>query len=209
MLSFDFKTPPFKGWIELVGPLLRRFYTLPEAGAPRGFGMLHGQRRAISISTDSDKPERVALAIGVNDGGPFAGREAEIADFVPRMSHGAGCLSVGRLSSLGARGEFPRAGPRWRRRKKVHPWLRCEGRRPAGARTHDTLDERDGWVPAVPGASSRSAMRDPVSRAPRSSFGPLLGAVPCLAWHVLPCSRAPCPRLGDPLPRLLQTGPPG
>jgi hypothetical protein len=81
LISFDFKTAPFKGWIEIVGPLLRRSYTLPEAGAPLGFGMLEGERRALSISTDSDKPERVAVTIGVADGGVFAGRRVALADF--------------------------------------------------------------------------------------------------------------------------------
>jgi hypothetical protein len=81
LVSFAFRTPPFKGWIEFVGPLLRRSYSLPEAGAPEGFGMLEGERRALAISTDSDKPEQVTLTIGIIDGGTFAGRRAAVADF--------------------------------------------------------------------------------------------------------------------------------
>jgi hypothetical protein len=81
LISFAFRTPPFKGWIEFMGPLLRRSYTLPEAGEPNGFGMLEGARRALSISTDSDKPERVNVTIGVDDGGPFSGRPSVLADY--------------------------------------------------------------------------------------------------------------------------------
>ncbi len=81
LVSFAFKTPPLNGWIDFLGPFLRRSYTLPAAGAPLGFGMHEGERRALPLSTDSDKPEHVELTIGVVDGGPFAGRRADVADF--------------------------------------------------------------------------------------------------------------------------------
>ena len=81
LISFAFRTPPFKGWVEFVGPFLRRSYSLPSAGAPLGFGMLEGQRRALSLSTDSDQPERVKVTIGVDDGGSLEGRQADVADY--------------------------------------------------------------------------------------------------------------------------------
>jgi hypothetical protein len=61
LLTFNFLTPPNTGYLQLIGPMTRRSYALPSAGSFRGFGMLAGERRTISIWTDGDRPERIEM----------------------------------------------------------------------------------------------------------------------------------------------------
>lgn len=81
LIAFDFKTAPFTGWVEFTGASIGRSYALPEAGADLGFGMKGSERRALSVWTDSDKPELVGVAIGMTDATAFAGRRVDLADF--------------------------------------------------------------------------------------------------------------------------------
>jgi hypothetical protein len=82
LLSFAFRIPPVQGLLFLRGPHLNRTYALPEAGQPKGFGMMDGERRAIAIWTDSDKPEEVEVRVWLNNSAPFAGKSTVFADYV-------------------------------------------------------------------------------------------------------------------------------
>jgi hypothetical protein len=84
LIVFDFKARPFDGWIDMVGPTTWRSYTLPSAGVSKGFGMLDGQRRALSLWTDSKETERVNITLHVADGTPFVGSAFDVADFTLR-----------------------------------------------------------------------------------------------------------------------------
>jgi hypothetical protein len=81
LITFSFKTAPFPGWLEFVGPLVGRTYALPSAGESGGFGMGGGNRKALSLWTDSDKPEQVRVTMGVVDGATLGSGRVELADF--------------------------------------------------------------------------------------------------------------------------------
>jgi hypothetical protein len=65
LLKFSFRFPTLDGHIQISGPKLFRLYALPSSGAARAFGMLKGERPAISIWTDSEKPEPVDISFFV------------------------------------------------------------------------------------------------------------------------------------------------
>ena len=65
LLTFSFRTAPADGFIQLIGPLIQRGYTLPTSGRGRSFGMREGNRRSFSVWTDGDSPERVGMRMGL------------------------------------------------------------------------------------------------------------------------------------------------
>jgi hypothetical protein len=81
LLKFSFREASLTGHIQIAGPKLFRIYGLPSAGASRAFGMLEGERRAISIWTDSDEPERVEVTFFVSPPDGAAAKAPVLADF--------------------------------------------------------------------------------------------------------------------------------
>jgi hypothetical protein len=81
LLKFSFREPSLTGHMQIAGPKLYRIYGLPSAGAPRGFGMLDGERQAFSIWTDSDKPERAEILFFVDPPKGVAGKAPALADY--------------------------------------------------------------------------------------------------------------------------------
>ncbi len=80
-LNFNFLVPPAGATLQLRGPTIFRQYPLPAAGGPRGFGMLPGHSRSLTVWTAQDAPEEITLRV-VGPGlasGPWAGRR--FADF--------------------------------------------------------------------------------------------------------------------------------
>jgi hypothetical protein len=75
LLTFAFLTPPLKGNLEFVGPLIHRIYNLPAAGSSEGFGMLGGQPRSISVWTDGDGPELIEVHLNLSETDTLAGRD--------------------------------------------------------------------------------------------------------------------------------------
>jgi hypothetical protein len=98
LLSFTFKVPPVRGFLEITGPLLRRIYTLPSAGKEAGFGMLDGQRRAVPLWTDLGRPETVEIGFDQPEGAPVLGPSAVFAEYT-LLDVDMGALPV-RLESL-------------------------------------------------------------------------------------------------------------
>lgn len=75
-LTFNFLVPPGEAMLQLRGHTLFRQYPLPTAGGPRGFGMLAGHNRSLTLWTAQKEPEEVSLRV-VGPGlasGPWAGR---------------------------------------------------------------------------------------------------------------------------------------
>jgi|GEM_PF-902860 hypothetical protein len=81
LLSFGFRTPPVKALLSLRGPVLNRTYILPEAGEVKGFGMMDGQRRAIPLWTDSDKPEPIEIRVWITPDAVLSGKPTVFADY--------------------------------------------------------------------------------------------------------------------------------
>jgi hypothetical protein len=81
LLSFAFRVPPVDALLYLIGPLLNRSYILPEAGQPKAFGMMDGERRSISIWTDSDKAEDVEIRVWLTDKAVLPPKATVFADF--------------------------------------------------------------------------------------------------------------------------------
>jgi len=81
LLRFSFRVPTLTGHIQISGPLLFRNYSLPSSGSSRAFGMLDGQRRAIPIWTDGDKPERVEVNFFVLPPAGAGGPSPALADY--------------------------------------------------------------------------------------------------------------------------------
>jgi hypothetical protein len=81
LLSFAFRVPPVDALLYLIGPLLNRSYILPEAGQPKAFGMMDGERRSIPIWTDSDKPEDVEIRVWLTDKAVLPPKATVFADF--------------------------------------------------------------------------------------------------------------------------------
>jgi hypothetical protein len=75
LLTFSFLTPPVSGNLEFVGPLIHRIYGLPSAGSAKGFGMLEGQPRSISVWTDGDRPELIEVHLNVSGAQVAPGRD--------------------------------------------------------------------------------------------------------------------------------------
>jgi hypothetical protein len=81
LLSFAFRFPSLDGHLQISGPKLFRIYSLPSSGGSRAFGMLDGERRAISVWTDSDKPERAEINFFVVPPAGGGGRSPALADY--------------------------------------------------------------------------------------------------------------------------------
>jgi hypothetical protein len=81
LLTFAFRVPPVQALLSLRGPLLDRYYQLPQGGQSKGFGMMEGERRSIPIWTDSDKPEDVEASISLSGNASISGSPAVFADF--------------------------------------------------------------------------------------------------------------------------------
>jgi hypothetical protein len=80
-LVFSFRFPSLTGHIQISGPELWRIYSLPSSGSSKAFGMLDGERRAVSIWTDGDKPERVAINFFVLPSNGAGGASPALADY--------------------------------------------------------------------------------------------------------------------------------
>ena len=68
LLKIDFAHPEFKGALRLAGERMNRTYWMPDSGydmrlamPSRAFGSLPGRPHSITIWTDGDKPETIAL----------------------------------------------------------------------------------------------------------------------------------------------------
>lgn len=84
LLDFAFRVPPLPGILTLDGPSLERRYYLPEAGNPGGFGMEPGNRRALSIWTSQDRPERVEIRFDPKPGAALPPGGGDFADYTLR-----------------------------------------------------------------------------------------------------------------------------
>lgn len=75
-LTFNFLVPPAEAVLQLHGPTLFRQYPLPAAGGPRGFGMLAGHNRSLTLWTAQDSPEEITLRLAAPNvaSGAWAGR---------------------------------------------------------------------------------------------------------------------------------------
>ena len=188
LLSLHFRVPPAPGFLALDGPLLHRTYSLPAAGPRIGFGMLEGQRRAISVWSDSDRPERVSLQLSFPKAGFGPGtvladymlREVRSADLPVRLDSLFPMRFTVESEELGSTVETPRS------------FLSGYSAKVNGVRVPALISpDRRVMVP-VPKGRSEVELTYPGPRALRISFWVTVG---CWLGFILV-------RLTDPWPRV-------
>ncbi len=98
LLTFAFRAAPTSGYLQLIGPLVQRNYSLPASGQKRGFGMLEGNRRSITVWTDGTVPERVGIRLVLPGADAPSDPQEVFSDYVLQEVR-PGDLSI-RLDSL-------------------------------------------------------------------------------------------------------------